>query len=364
MKLNVNRNTLSDVLQKVQSIVERKSTMPILSNVLIRARGGKVEILATDLEVAIKDVVKASISEEGGMAVEARKVYEIVGSLPEDEISISTSKGRMEIRGRKTVFSLVGLSEEDYPQLPPYSEEDMSTMDGDLVKEMLDKTTFAASTDESRYNLRGVFFEKDKDEEKIRMVATDGHRLSLISKDHPGVPIDTGVIIPRKGVNELRKLLSKGGSLKFGIKENNAIFITDTTVLITRLIDSDFPDYRQVLPKSEGDPVIIERDSFLSALKRVSIIIGGLGGVKLHIESGTMVVSTSNPDLGTAKEEVEVEYDGSTKEIILNPKYLIEPLSIFNCEKVTLGMRDPLSPVTLKPIEAEDYLYIVMPMRG
>ncbi len=361
MKALVKRDDLSNVLQEIQSVVEKKSTMPILSNVLLEASRDRLHITATDLEISIRDSIGAQVPEEGSTTVEARKIYEISRSLPDEDITLSAEKGRLEVQGKRSFFTLVTLPEEDYPKVPSYPEEETIPMDASSFKDILDKTAFAASIDESRYTLRGIFLEND--EGRLNIVATDGHRLSLVCREDPGLNLEKGVIIPRKGVNELRKLLPKGDSLRISIKEKDAIFLTGTATLITRLVDGDFPDYKQVLPKGEGNPFTTDREAFLSALKRVSIMAGGSIGVKLRIGNGVMTLFASNPDLGEAREDLEIRYSGEEVEAIFNPKYLIEPLSILDSEEVRFSIKDPLSPAILTTPDDEGFLYIVMPMR-
>lgn len=371
MKFKINKNIFLSGLQKTQGITDKKSTMPILSNLLLKAKENSIEITATDLEVGIRDIIEALVLEEGGITIGARKLYEIVKELPEEECLVSTSEtkeGWLEVKSGKARFNIVGLMEEEYPALPSYSEDDFSFIDSQTLQKMLEKTAFSVSTDETRYNINGVFFEKESESvDTVKMVSTDGHRLSLIEKK--GIEIKQlkeGIIIPKKGVNELKKLLSEEENLKIGIDitGSNVIFKTNNTVLTVRLLEGAFPDYRQILPKANAQSLYVDRQSFLSALKRVSILsLERSKGIKLAISKSRMVVSTSNPDLGEAEEDVEVEYNGEDLSIGFNARYLIEPLGVIEETQVSMEFKDALSPAVIKPFNSKEYMCVIMPMR-
>lgn len=368
MDIRVDKTGLMKVLQRVQGIVERKTTMPILANILCEAKPGHIEISATDLEVFIRVGCIAEVLKTGGITIGARKLFEIVKELPDGIIEISDKDGgRIIIKGGKATFTLVGMPVEEFPNFPPHNERQLSPVVSDNIRIMIDRTVFASSTDETRHNLNGVFFEKEGD--KIRMVATDGHRLALMEGDGGGgLDMGRGVILPRKGVLELKRLLDEGDgesrSAGIGFTNSTAIFKKGDTILITRLIDGEFPDYRQVIPKDNERVVIIDKAVFLGALRRVSLLSPErIKVVRFNLSKGNLMLSSSNPDLGEAKEGCEVGYSGDELEIGFNARYLMDALEVIKGDGVVLELKDQGSPGILRPADPEGYLYIIMPVR-
>ncbi len=372
MKFRIDKTEFLKGLQKTQGIVEKRTTMPILSNLLLRAGDGGIEIFATDLEVGVKDFINADIIEEGGITTGAKKLYEIVRELPEDLIEINTheeKEEKLKIRSGKAVFNLIGTPEEDFPSFPEYSKEDVFNIAPQTLSDMIEKTIFSISTDETRYNISGVYIETEglENGNLLKMVSTDGHRLSLINKEIEDINnLKGGVIIPKKGVYELRKIIADNDiPVNICITENNIIFRQDTTVLAIRLIDGEFPDYKQIVPQGNDKRCIINKDIFLSVLKRISILSTERSkGIKLSLFKDRMVISSNNPDLGEAEEDIDIEYNNEEMEIGFNARYLIEPLSIIDGEQVSIEIKDNVSPVVLKPLTGSDEsLFIIMPMR-
>lgn len=365
MKFEIERNSFFKILQRVQGIIEKRNTMPILSNLLINAHSGTVEVSATDLEIFIKDSCDASVEKEGSATINARKMFEIVRELECKDISISTSKkGGITIKGGKAIFNIIGLSVEEFPAFPAIEEGVVARISPDILIDMVDKTHFAASTDETRYNINGVFFERENG--KIRMVATDGHRLSLIEKDSEEVlSLKGGVILPRKGVTEFRKLLEeRERNFQLGFTKTHCIIIRDNTIVVIRLIDGEFPDYKQVVPKDNDKTVTMNRVNLLSSLKRVSILSTDKGkGVKFSFSKGRLELSSSSPDLGEAKEELDINYKGDDLVIGFNARYIIDALEAVGTEDVMFGLKGQLDPGLLQPVEADGYKYVAMPMR-
>ncbi|MBI5286298.1 MAG: DNA polymerase III subunit beta [Deltaproteobacteria bacterium] len=365
MDIRIDKTNLVRILQMVQGIVERRTTIPILANILIEAKAKQIEVKATDLEVFIRARCDATVKEEGGITLGARKLFEIVKELPEGEVEMTTKDGgRINIRGGKARFSIVGMPTGEFPSFPSYNEELLSPIEPIHIREMIDKTVFAASTDETRHNMNGVFFEKEGD--KVKMVATDGHRLALVERGGgEGLRVDRGVIIPRKGVLELMRLLDeKQGGCAIGFTGNMAILKREDTVFITRLIDGEFPDYKQVIPKGNERIVTINRERLLGALRRVSLLSPErIRAVRFNLSKERLELFSNNPDLGEAREEIEVDYKGEGMEIGFNARYIMDALEVMRQEEVILELKDQLSPALLKPFAEEGYLYIVMPVR-
>lgn len=366
MKFTITKADFIKVLQRIQGIVEKRNTMPILANVLLDASDGKITIMATDLEVFIKDSSPAKVTEESSVTVNARKLFEIAKELPGDTIDVSSGKDdKVTLKAGKARFNIMGLPSKDFPVFPAIDESAMKELDSKAFKDMIEKTSFAVSTDETRYNINGFLLESAGG--RVRMVATDGHRLALISRE--GISIDAGskegVLLPRKGVMEMKKVLDeKEGSFFLGINQKNAVIKRENTVIIIRLLEGEFPDYSRVIPKENDKDAIAVRGELLSSLKRVSLLsTDKIKGVKFNFSNSKLVLTSSSPDIGEATEEVEVEYPYGELEIAFNARYFIDMLEALSDEKVRISLKDPLSPGVLRAVNGEDYTYIIMPMR-
>jgi DNA polymerase-3 subunit beta len=378
MELKIGAAELARALGRSQGIVEKKSTMPILSHVLLEAKKGNVlHVSATDLDLSVSSEHAAEVSKEGALAVPAKHLYEIVRALPELQVTLKKSGNNyLEIKSGASEFRIVGLPAEDFPALPKFERVSFVTViPADLLGQ-IELTSFAASTDETRYNLNGVFFEPQGP--VLRLVATDGHRLALSEKPLAGdYALKKGVILPRKGLQELKKLLGEaveGGATpgeekvesKLGFVENSAIFRRPGVVLAMRLIEGLFPDYKQVIPK-QGEKIIkLGRERLLQTLRRVSLLSSDKShAVKLELSPGLLKILSQNPDLGEAKEEVPVEYAGEPLKIGFNARYLTDVAAVLKSEDVQLELADDLSPGVVRGAGPEDagYTAVVMPMR-
>ncbi|MBI3398295.1 MAG: DNA polymerase III subunit beta [Deltaproteobacteria bacterium] len=366
MKFEIKKDVFLKVLQRVQGVVEKRNTMPILANMLIKALHGKIDFMATDLEVSIKDQCDAVVTKEGSITINARKLFEIIKEAPEDKIDIAAEgSGKIVIKSGKAKFNIVGLPAEEFPSFPAYEEGQLFRVAPEVLKEMIEKTAFAASTDETRYNINGVFVEKEGS--YIRMVATDGHRLAVIERSSEWPKLDKGVILPRKGIFELKKIINDAeGSLSLAFTANSMVIKKDGTVVVIRLIDGEFPDYKQVIPKGNEKKIELEREGFLSSLKRVSLLSMEKGrGVKFCLSKGKMELSSSNPDVGEAREEINVDYKNDGLEVGFNATYIMDALGVLDDDKVVLELKDRESPAILKAANKNEggYLYVIMPMR-
>lgn len=365
MKIQFKRDVLLKVLQRIQGIVEKRHTMPILSNILLIAKPGKIEIIATDLEVSIKDLCDAVVTEEGIITINAKKLFEIIKELTDEKIDIYTEEGgKIVIKGGKSQFSILGRPVEEFPSFPNYDEKQLFKIAPQILKDMIEKTVFALSMDETRYNINGVFVEKK--DVNVKMVATDGHRLSLIEREIEWPAIaEKGVILPRKGILELKKFLDDiNGAFFLGFTENNAVVKKDDTVLIIRLIDGEFPEYNQIIPKGNDKIVKLKTQDFLRSLKRVSLLSLEKGrGVKFGFSQNRLELSSSNPELGEAKEDIEIDYNNDAFEVGFNATYLMEALGIIGGDEISFELKDRESPAILRPAIPNNYTYIIMPMR-
>ncbi|MBX2812329.1 MAG: DNA polymerase III subunit beta [Myxococcales bacterium] len=368
MEISVHVPELSKALQRVQGIVEKKSAMPALANALIRTEGkNTITVVATDLEIGVTGRYAANVAVEGSISLGARALYDIVRSLPEREVSLKQLPNRwVEISCGKVNYRLVGSDPDSFPNIPDEEDIKMFPVEPGLVRDMIEKTLYAVCTDETRYNLTGVFCEADPDGERLRMVATDGHRLSVIERPMKHLPqLDTGVIVPRKGLTEVKKLLEdKVEEASMGYTQTSAIFKKDGVTLTMRLVDGRFPDYNQVIPESLEREVVMNRQRFQDALRRTSLLSPNKEqGVKIELESGKIMLSANNPDLGEAREELEVGFEGDPITIGFNFRYLLDALSVLEDDEVVLSLTDELAPGVLTGKTSVGYKAVIMPMR-
>ncbi len=373
MELKIGAQELARALGRSQGIVEKKSTMPILSHVLLEAKKGNLlHVSATDLDLSVSSEHPCEVVKEGALAVPAKQLFEIVRSLPEPEVSLKRAGNNyLELRSGPSHFRIVGLPAEDFPALPKFEKVPFVDVVPAELLEQIDRTSFAASTDETRYNLNGVYFEPKGP--VLSMVATDGHRLALSEKPLAGdYALKRGVILPRKGLHELKKLLGESvdaaaekPETKLGFAENSAIYRRTSAVLAMRLIEGMFPDYKQVIPKQGEKIVKVGRQRLLETLRRVSLLASDkTHGVTLEIGPGALKV-LSKTDQGDANEDVPVDYAGEAIKIGFNARYLIEAAGVLKSDDVQLELADDLSPGVLRGAGPEDagYTAVVMPMR-
>lgn len=370
----IDREVLLKALQRVQSVVDRKNTIPILSHLLIEIGNNDLTISATDLEVGIRLQIPAKIIKSGRVAVPAKSLYEIVRELPsESSIRIQIFENFwVELFAGKSLFKLVGQDSDEFPQLPQVDESKSFKLGSSKFAEMIDHTIFAVSNDQTRYDLSGVFLEQLKSQGSVylRMVATDGHRLSMMDQEVEGlkdIHLEQGVILPRKGLSELRRLLGEEDSFHCCLMDNNAIFWNSTkqVQLFMRLLDGEFPDYTPVIPKNNDKRVIVRRDQLLNSLKRISVLSQEHSrSVKFQFHKDKLQLFSSNPKLGEAKEDVDIEYSGEVLEIGFNAGYFIDILNALNDQdNIVMEMTDILSPSLVKGSKMDGSLNIVMPMQ-
>lgn len=371
MDLRVEKGEFIQGLYLTQGVVEKRNTLPILANVLIESTGNEIVLTATDLEVGIRRSCKGKISRPGTVTLNARKLYEIVRELPSDDLTLRSGEGGwVEVIGGKSRYRMVSMDPKEFPSIPastPVAKKGgvAMTLAAGVLAEMIEKTLFAVSTDETRLSLGGVFIESI-DKNLVRMVATDGHRLSFIEREIAGVELRPGVILPRKGLVEAKRLLEDSeGDVTFSLAGNLARVERAGVELFMRLIEGEFPDYRQVIPKESKRRVRVDRELLFGALRRVAILSSERSrGVKLHLQPGTLEVVTTNPDIGEAMEEIEVDYAGDEFSIGFNARYLLDVLGIGSVTgTVEIGLTDEVSPGIIRLEDDEGYSYVVMPMR-
>jgi DNA polymerase-3 subunit beta len=366
MEFKIRKEEFLRGLYLAAGIADRKSTLPILANVLIRTEGkDKLLCGATDLNVTTLVTLGARVEKEGGLTVGARQLYEIVKGLPDDEVRVRrTEQNWAEIRSGKVEFKVVGISDRDFPKLPAIQEAEVFKVDSGVLREMIAKTIFSVSLDETRQHLAGVLFESDG--ATARMVSTDGHRLSKVSRPLPGGPkLAAGVLIPRKGVIELRRAIeTREAPCAIGIHDGNFVLKADDVGISVKLIDGQFPPYDQVIPKDNERAFTVSRLGFLDALRRVALMSSDKTfGVRLGIEKGKVRVESDNPDLGAAREEIDVPYKGTAVQIGFNARYFIDLLAEIETPEVRVELAGELDPAVVRPSDGSDYVCVVMPMR-
>ena len=366
MELVVRKNDLLRELQLFQGIVERKNTIPILANVLMEAKGDTVRFLATDLEVGLRSSCKASVTKGGTLTLPAKKFYEIVKSLPDTDIRIAEDKGGVKIAADRFESRMQTLPREDFPALPESGGAVTASLARGAVKEMVAKTQYAITGEDTRYFLNGAKFVLKP--QSLTLVATDGHRLALVDVKHEtGVSQDVGVILPKKTLLELGKLLAEGeGDIQFESGENHLFFEVGGRILISRMIDGQFPAYERVIPKGNDKTIEFDRERLTSAVKRVALLSNERSrAVKFEIDKGKVEVTSSSSEFGEAHEQLPVEYAGPALTISFNAQYVLDFLNVVETDVVSLSLKDEVSQAVMKPVGADgyDYTYVIMPMR-
>ena len=374
MDFEIDKREFLKGLGLMQSVAGRRTTLPILSHILLEWEKDSLCLTGTDLETGIREELTARIHQGGKASVSAKKIFEIVRELPEETIHIKKKENQwITIQCGKSVFNLAGLDPEEFPSLPTYSDESFSQVSTNLMKEMIEKTVFAASSEESRYHLNGILISQSKKGEReiLRMVATDGHRLSLLDRESQMIRgIEKGIIIPKKGVLEIKKIMGDrdgGEEIKVYFDQTHGFFKMGKSLMVIRLIDGEFPEYEQVIPKGNDKKVLMEKGKMYASLRRVSTMASErVEGIKFSVKKNFVELSSYHQDFGDAKEEVEVSYEGPSLEIGFNARYLMEALSVMDMEDVVMELKDEGSPGILKPqsvIEPSNQLCIIMPMR-
>jgi len=369
MELVARKADLVRELQFFQQIVERKNTIPILANVLIEASGNELTLLATDLEVALRSRCEAAVDNPGSVTLPAKKLYEVVRALPDGDVKLESEKGGTAVKVSAERFEsrMPTLPREDFPSLPESGGAAKSTIKGNVLREMVAKTQFAITGEDTRYYLNGALFVLRAD--SMTLVATDGHRLALVNAVRdPAVKgaEDVKAILPRKTLSELSRLMTEDIDVHYERGENHLFFEIGPRLLISRMIDGQFPAYEKVIPKANDKRIEFERDRLTSAVRRVAILSNERSrAVKFVIDKGKVEVTSSSPEFGEAREPLTVDFNGPPLTICFNAQYVQDFLSVVECDVVALELKDDVSQAVMKPVGVEgyDYTYVIMPMR-
>lgn len=371
MQVTIERATFLKALNHVQSVVERRNTIPILSNVLMRAEGGTMSLTATDLDIEIVEQIPADVEEAGGITASAITLFDIVKKLPDGaQIMLKTGAGdpRLTVSAGKSEFQLAVLPDQDFPSLAGEGDGHSFTMPTSDLRRLVDRTRFAMSQEETRYYLNGIYLHaaEDGDKAALRAVATDGHRLARLDAPLPdgasGMP---GVIVPRKAVLELRRLLDDAGDdISITISESRIRFAFDDIVLTSKLIDGTFPDYARVIPTGNDRVLEVANADFRRAVDRVSTVSADkTRSVKLSLREDMLTLLVNNPEAGSATEDLSVDYRAEDLDIGFNAKYLLDIADQIGGEMATLHFADASSPTVVTDTEDPHALYVLMPLR-
>jgi len=362
MKFNVTKEKLLEGLQQVQNVVSTRTTLPILSNVLLQAKGNEVLLTTTDLDVGVRGSFEANVEKEGATTLPARRLFTIIRELPSSEVQFEVDgKNAASIRSGQSFFKILGLPEEEFPPLPKFDNAKVITIRQKDLRDGLRKTSYAISTDETRYVLNGLLFSLK--ENKLTLVATDGRRLAMVDielefpRSH-----EADIIVPTKAVTELQRLLTDEGEVKVSVGSGQIAFDLNNTLLVSKLIEGNYPNYKQVIPAETKERVTLERETFLNSLRRVSLLASDKSNsIKLNFSKNNIDITANTPEVGEAKESLAVVYKGREFSIAFNPEFFMAPLRALTEDEVFLDLIDEMSPGVLK-IQTP-FLYVLMPMR-
>ncbi len=372
MKIRIKKKDITDVLSKIQSIASRKTNIAITTAVLIKTVKSGINLVSTDLETGFEGIYPAVVEKEGSVAINARKLFEIVRDFPNDELYINEIENNwIEIMNQSSVeYRMVGMNPDDFPSIPSVEDITYFDMKSSVFKNMIEKTVFiTGSSEEKRAHINGVYLEsiESKGVKKIRMVSTDGSRLSKVDHacdDGLILPGEAGIIISKKGLNDVAKFLDQEGDIKIGYNKSHFVLKKDNETIIMRLLEGNFPEYKDIINRKEAFSVKLDRQMFLMMLKRMSIFTSeNYKGVIFGFNKGKLLVSSTNPELGESKEEMNIEYDAEPMEIAFNVRYFIETINVINDDSVKILLIDNESPCLIEGDKNKNFLSVIMPMR-
>jgi DNA polymerase-3 subunit beta len=371
MKFSVSKSDILDVLAKVQGLTGRKSSLAITETVLVRTVDSGITIMATDLESGFEGTYPAIVETQGAIAINARKLYEIVRDFPNDTLLINEVDNRwIEIGNEKVMYHIVGLNPDDFPDAPVVEDIPFFEMESQKLKKMIEKTLIIGSpSDDKRAHMTGIFFERKKETEKklIRMVSTDGSRLALTEyffKDNAEFIEGPGILIPKKALQEVNKFLESVGDVKIGVKSNNFVIKKDAEIIIVRLLEGDYPEYDEIIERENGNIIALEKKKFLMMLKRMSILSSEeYKAAIFDFSKERLIISAANPDYGESKEDMEIEFEGDNMKIAFNPRFFIDTINVIEGDTVILYLSGEEQPCLVFDKDDNSFLSAVMPMK-
>lgn len=365
MDVTIGKAELQKALSRVQGIAEsRSSAMPILQHLLLEAEDETVWVSATDLDISLRASYEGQVNTPGRVTLPARKVFDVVRELPESEVHLEADDDHwVRMTCARSKFRFPGLDPSEFPKVPTFDDTPSIPLPAGDFGQMIRKTQFAISSDETRTALNGIFFEAKRG--TLTLVATDGHRLACISQSFESLTEDIGIIIHRKAIQELLKVLGDDvETAQFQRQENHILFQLDSRVLVSRLIEGQFPNYQQVIPKANDKRVTVSKEDFGGGLRRVSLMANEKSRmVKLKFQEGLLSMISDTSEVGEANEEVEIDYKGDEMTIGFNSRYILDFLSVVEDEKLRIDLKDSLSSTLIAPSDEKDYFCVVMPMR-
>lgn len=373
MKIRIARDELLTGLQRVQGIVEKRNTMPILSNILLETKQDGIELVATDLEIGVRGHYKAEVQQAGSVSLSARKLYELLKEVADGEITLATQENNwVQIQAGRSQFKIVGMAASEFPALPTIEREGRVALPGSGLSSLIRKTLFAVGDNDARYILNGLLITLHSSEKKVtlKLVGTDGHRLAVAESDltqsaGTDLPKEIKAIIPRKAAQEIRRLLEEEeGEPLLGFTKNLVTFQKSGLFLTSRVMEGTYPNYQQVIPKESAKKAVIERTALESALRRVAVLSKDkTNAVKVILQNGSITLHTSSPDVGEATEDLPAQYHGESLTTGFNARYLLDALAVMDGDSVNLEISSPLSPCVLKSDGDPGFLCVVMPMK-
>ena len=379
MDFTIKKTVLTDVLSKIQGLTGRKTSLAITTNVLIKAEGSRITVIATDLETGFEGYYTASIKKEGVAALNARKLFEIVREFPDEMIRIheienywiKIGRGKDdEVKEKQVEFNIVGMNPEEFPEIPKIEEVRFFEIDSTALNKMIERTVIiTASPEDKRAHFIGIYLEVIETEEKkiLRMVSTDGSRLSTVENTYDKkyeIPIDKSILIPKKGINEVIKFLDTKKMVQIGVKGNNFIIKKDTEKIIIRLLEGDFPDYNDITTKKDVNTIKMDKNLFLMMLKRMSILSSDdYKGVIFNFHKDKLKIDSTNPEIGESKEDMFINYNGEKVEAMFNPRFFIETINVIDDEKILLSISSGEKPCLIEAEKDKTYLSVIMPMK-
>jgi len=372
MKFKINRDHFSNGLAQVLNVVGSKATMPILSNVLIEADKDHISLATTNLDLGIRCKIKAEVKEAGAITLPVKRLATIVRELPSIDVSIETTPNHQaKITSGGSVFKIMGMGKEEFPPMPEFADEKAVALEQEELATMLKSVSYAQSSDETRYILNGVYFSFKDD--KLTLVATDGRRLALTSKELTTPEGAGSIILPAKTVSELVRMLDKGTKVRLAISEKRSAFqigtdkvgdngLIDNIYLFSKVVDGNYPNYNQVVPKETHQRIKLERELFLQCVHRAALVTSEKSNsVKLKLSNNLLEITASSPDFGDAHESMAIEYSGPELQVAFNPQFVIDPLRALNKDQVFFELKDEVSPGVFKTLE--NFLCVIMPVR-
>jgi len=371
MKCKIKKNDVLDGLSKIQGLTGRKSNLPITSNVLLQTTNYGIVLRVTDLETGYEGLYSGTVESEGAIVINARKFYEIIREFPSDEIQVHEVENHwIKIGNNNVEYNIVGMNPDDFPESPQIDDIEFFEIDSIEFKKMIDKMVIImGASDEKRAHISGLYFEtiQQDDQNLVRMVSTDGNRLAKVDCIHGkdlNFPSGSGILIPKKGLQEVVKFLDSEGVVQIGFKNSNFIIKKDSETIIIRLLEGEFPEYIDIIKKSNTNDISMDRQLFLMMLKRMSILSSeDYKGVIFNFTDDKLVITTTNPNIGESKEEMQIEYQEKAIKVMFNPRYFIETLNVIEEEKIKLNIIDEEKPCLIQGENNDRYVSVIMPMR-